>query len=266
MTKNAKDFEPDGFNILMVGPPGAGKTAQIWTLPGKVFVYVFDPNALRTLKGCDLDYETFLPDNLELDATIKGFNKGSKDDRPASRVEPRTYNNWVEHITQKAEEGFFEPYDWVCIDSVTFLQKACMDRNLYLNNRFGKVEDLSDYRVVGSKLSDVFRSLTSEQGINIYCTGHVDEWQDEKTKKITTQLRLHGQARTTLPLMFSDVLLATNQSDEKAIKYTIQTRPLQRGLQSIRTSIPELEMFEDVTIPEFSDKSKEFGLGKLLTR
>ena len=260
---NAKDAANSTYhNILLVGPTGSGKTTQIRTLPGKKFAYLFDPNALASLRGADVDYEEWLPDALELDTTIKGFNKGSKSDRPPSAKEPRIYVDWVADLTKKAEEEFFASYDWVCFDSLTFLQKSVFDRQMYLNNRFGGVEELADYRVVGSKLSDLFSSITSEQ-TNIFCTGHLQTFQDEKTKVITTQLNLSGQARGTIPLMFSDIWLAKNSSTEDTLKYQIQTRPAARGLDTIRSSVSGLEMYEDVTIENISNP-ETYGIGKIL--
>ena len=142
---NAKDITGlPPQNIMVIGETGSGKTTQIRTLPGKKFVYIFDPNALASLKGCDCDYEVFMPNALELDATLKGFNKGSKSDRMegGSRIEPTTYPNWVNDINKRVADGFFDDYNWICFDSLTFLGKAIMDRQCFINNRYGKVEEL----------------------------------------------------------------------------------------------------------------------------
>ena len=260
---NAKNDSIDlKQNILLVGTTGSGKTSQIWSLPGKKFAYLFDPNALASLQGCDLDYEEFLPDTLEIDATLKGFNKGARSDTPGSRIEPTTYLNWVEDFNKREADGFFESYDWICIDSLTFLQKTLFDRQLYINNRYGKVEELADYRVVGSKLGNLFRPLSSLK-TNLFVTGHLSEFQDEKTKKISTELTLAGSAKRDLPLVMSNIWLARGASDEKNIKYEIQTRPAMRGLQCIRSSISGLEMLEDVTIKDFNH-ADEYGIGKIL--
>ena len=266
MVENTKDITDTGFeNILLVGQTGSGKTTLIRSLPGKVFAYLFDPNAKRSLIGADIDFEEWLPDTAELDVTIKKFNRDSKpSDRPSSKREPRVYIDWCESLAKKSEEKFFAPYDWVCFDSITFLQRACFDRQMYINNRFGGVEELADYRIVGSKLSDLFRSITSE-GINILCTGHITEWQDELTKKITTQLSLAGSAKTMIPLMFTQIWMCHSKSEEMKPKFVIQTMPESRGLQCIRSSISGLEMFVDVTIDDFSNAQK-LGIAKILNR
>ena len=266
---NAKDVTVTPHRrILLVGKTGSGKSAQTWTLPGRKFAYIFDPNTLTTLSGSDVDYETFYPDFLEMDATLKGFNKGSKSDKlpQASRREPNTYMKWVEDMNARVESGFFKDYDWIIFDSLTFLVKATMDRQLYINGRYGDIEELGDFRIVGSKLSDVFNSIVSLP-INIYATGHLSSFQDEKTKKIETQLLLPGKARAMFPLMFTDIWLAyTDEGEKGGVSYKIRTIPDTRGLQDIRTSLKDLKAVEDVTISKFDGDSSRYGIGAILQR
>ena len=261
---NAQDLLATGnHKLLVVGQTGSGKTALIRSLPGRKFVYVFDPGALATLRGADIEYECFFPDILELDATLKGFNKNARpDDKPPSEREPQAYMLWVEHLNKAAEEGLFKDFDWVCFDSLTLLSKSVMDRQLWINKRYGGIEDLGDYRVVGSKVSEVFRSITAI-GSNIYCTGHISSFQDEKTKKLEVSLTLPGSAKQMLPLLFTNIWLAKTRDGDKGPEWILRTRPEERGLQTIRTSIPGLETEEDVTIKDFS-RAEQYGIGAIL--
>jgi hypothetical protein len=269
---NAKDADlSPAHRILIVGKTGSGKTAQIWTLPGRKFAYIFDPNSLSTLKGLDLDYELFQPDFSDMDATLKGFNKNPATgkqyvgDKPAKKKEPHVYMKWIDHINNGMEKGFFLNYDWLIFDSLTFLNKALMDRQLYINNRYGDVEDQADYRVVGSKMTEVFNSI-SALPMNVYATGHFNTFQDEKTKKIDTQIMLAGKARNYLPLMFTNIWLSDVEESERGqVKYTIRTKPDPRGLKDVRSSIQGLNTIEDVTIRSFGDLASG-GIGALLQR
>jgi len=260
---NAKDLDKPAYqNILVVGPTGSGKTSQIWTLKGKKFAYIFDPNSLASLQGCDLEYETFFPDIMELDSTVRGFNRDAKDKGQKSKLEPTKYIEFADHLVTKAKEGYFKQFDWVCFDSLTFLEKLIMQRTLYINNRYGQIEDLSDYRCVGSKMSDLFASILSED-VNIFCTGHITSYQDEKTKKVSTELKLAGSAKINLPLAFTNIWLASSQSEGDKRKFVIQTIPEKRGLQCIRTQVKGLKTLHDVTIGDF-DNAEKYGIGSLL--
>ena len=74
---NAKDAEVSPVeSILAIGTTGVGKTTQFLTLPGKKFIYLFDPNALRSLAGHDVDYEEFRIDSMDLDLSVKSLKKG----------------------------------------------------------------------------------------------------------------------------------------------------------------------------------------------
>lgn len=248
---------------MLVGPTGAGKSAQIWTLPGRKYVYVFDPNTLSTIaKAPDTKYVEFLPDFSEMDATLKGFNKGAKSDKPERAKEPTMYLRWVDHINDFEARKRFEDFDWLVFDSLTFVAKAVMDRQLYINNRYGDIEELGDYRVVGSKLADVFGTISSLP-INIYSTGHIQTYEDEKTKKIVTQIMLPGKGRTMLPLSHTDTWEA--RAGEKAGTYEVKTAPESRGLQEIRSAMKGLKPIEDVTIKNF-DKATDYGIGALLKK
>lgn len=262
---NAKDASVLAFErILMAGRTGSGKTTQILTLPGRKFAYLFDPAALLTLRGHDVDYEQFLPEFTEMDATLKGFNKGAKSDRPSSAKEPTLYKDWVDDLNTRITEQFLASYDWLCFDSLTLLVQAVMERQLYINGRYGDIEDLGDYRVVGSKVRSVFRTILSLP-INIYCTGHIDSFQDEKTKRIEFQLRLPGQARAQLPLMFSNIWQASREEKDGKTQYMIRTVPDPRGFQDIRTTLRGLPELVNVTIADFN-KPAQYGVGQLLTR
>jgi hypothetical protein len=114
-------------------------------------------------------------------------------------------------------------------------------------------------------MAEVFGALTGAP-LNIFCTAHLSVYQDEKTKRLATELYLPGRARTILPLQFTDVFLAVTRDDDKrGTVYEIRTKPDPKGLQDIRTSMSGLATFEDVTIPRFDARSVEYGIGALLT-
>ncbi len=250
--------------ILLCGPTGSGKSAQVWTLPGRKFAYVFDPNALPTYQGCpNLDYVEFLPEFGELDTSLKGFNKDSVSDRVIGGAkEPRLYEDWRDHLNDFYDEKTYEKYDWIIFDSLTFIVLAMMQRQLFINKRYGQVEDIPDLKVVGAKISDIWSRINGLP-VSVMSMSHIQSYENDKTKKIETLLYLPGRARTLLPLSHSNSW-ATHAGDKPGT-WEIQTVPERRGLQDIRTSIKGLKPYEDVTIKDFR-KAGEYGIGALLAR
>ena len=265
---NTRDAETPAYRrFLVVGENGAGKSALIWSLPGKKFGYIFDPNALATLRGLDMDYEAFMPDIDEVQMGLPGFNQGAKKDKIGKVQGPTAYNDWAEHYNKHGEEFFTTgKYDWLVIDSLTFLAQGALKRQMFLNGRQGEVEDRGDYRVVGNTLQSTFQAMAALP-INIYMTGHLQTFQDEKTQVIETLLQAPGAARNIIPLVFSEILLAeASVSKDGKPQYTVRTTPPQRGFKRIRTSMRGLEPVEDVTIPRFDATAANYGIGKLLKK
>ena len=78
---------------------------------------------------------------------------------------------------------------------------------MWLNNRYGGIEDLADYRICRviddaqkySALSLPWTSISIAPGISRH-------YQDDKTKKITVQASLPGKARIPTPALFQQHL------------------------------------------------------------
>lgn len=258
---NAQDEELSPYKkILLVGYPGSGKTSQIWTLPGRKFAYIFDPHALTGLKGLDLEYEKFCPDLEDIDIKVKSLKAGvgDKDDR---RKEPKTYVRWEEAFEEKVASGFFNDFDWIIFDSFTTWAETIMDRVTWLNGHLGKQPEQADWAAQMYTIQNAWRVLTS-LNLNILCTSHMEMRQDERTKKTYNQLMMTGRLRTRLPMLFSEVLICHANSDAEHSEWLMQTRADKEN-PVVRTTLQDLEFYEDVTIKDFK-RAQDFGLGALL--
>lgn len=249
--------------IMALGQTGGGKTTGFLSLPGRKFAYLFDPNAILSLKGQDIDYEEYLPDNLSMKLTsMKGANKMKGGAAKYANQGAELYNAWEEDFESKASSGFFDDYDWLMLDSFTTLSDMVMDGVLAINSRGGQWPQQDDYGPQMLALTNIMRTATS-LNIGVYVTAHIEVKQDELTKKIFYQPLMTGRLRAKLPLLFSEILLFEAQSDQKGeVTYTAQTKA-DRMMPIIRTTMKKCALHEDVTI-DFDQVPIVQGLGKLL--
>lgn len=244
--------------ILALGDTGAGKTTQLLTLPGRKFAYLFDPNAILSLRGHDVEYEEFLPDRLNL--SIKSLSKDKGDKTTTFRND--LYVEWEKDFNAKLDSGFFKNFDVIAFDSATTFLDLIMDRVLTINGRPGSWPQQDDYGPQMLAFMSVCRSLMALNK-TIYMTGHLDVKQDELTKRIFRTPMFTGKLRTKIPLLFSDIFICEVENDGRGnIHHKIQTVP-DRMTTAVRTSIKGLAAFEDVTIDWKKDPVGQ-GIGKLI--
>jgi hypothetical protein len=227
--------------FLVLGDTGSGKTTQFLTLPGKKFAYLFDANALLSLRGHDVDYEEWLPDRLNLAASSLKKDRHDK----ASVQGSDLYKDWEQEFNQKLENGFFDAYEWIGFDSATTFLDLIMDRVLTINGRFGQWPQQDDYGPQMITFINICRALNG-MGKGLYVTGHLDIRKDELTQRIFRRPMMTGRLTTKIPLLFSDVFVAEVESGE-SVAYKIQTVP-DRMTTCVRTSVRGLNPFETVTI------------------
>lgn len=244
--------------ILCLGDTGSGKTTQFLTLPGKKYCYIFDSNALLSLRGFDVDYDEYMPATVGMAAGSLTKGKGDKSSARTSD----SYQLFETQFNERLQSGFFDQYDWIGFDGATTLLDLIMDRVLTINGRFGSWPNQDDYGPVMIAFTNICRNMTA-MGKSIYMTGHLETKQDQVTQKIQTRPMMTGRLIHKIPLLFSDIFTTDTVLDDKGRpSYRIQTVP-DGMIRTIRTCIKGLEPFEDVTI-DFTKDPVGQGLGGLL--
>lgn len=258
---NAKDAPATVTTILNVGSTGSGKTSGFLTLPGKKFIYIFDPNALATLRGHNVEYEAFLPEHLDLDAvTLKANTRDNLSKAPT----PITYIEFERHIEEGMETNYFDQFDNIGLDSITTLQDVVMDRIMHLNGRFGKQPEMTDYVATTNTIIKIFRTLLSFNKL-VYITGHIEYKQEEITSKMLNVMDFIGRLRRRLPILFSEVWLSYGDPDkEDKMHYFVRTQQ-DRYNPYLRCSSRFINPIEDVTI-DWDKPLEGQGVGGLLER
>ena len=258
---NAKDIDKEVQTVLLVGGTGGGKTTQFLTFPGKKFAYIFDNNALASLRGFDLEYEQFIPEHVDLDVVSL---KANTRDRFSKAPEPKTYVNFEKDLEERLRTGYFDDIDAISIDSTTMLTDIVMDRVLHLNGRFGKQPEQTDYVATTNTIIKIYRTLLGLQK-PIFVTGHIEYKQDEATGRMQNTMAFLGRLRQRLPIMFSEVWLAYGDLDrDKNMRYYVKTRQ-DRQNPFLRCTMRHIDNTEDVTI-DFSKPVEGQGIFELLDR
>jgi hypothetical protein len=266
---NARDVSVEtAHRILMLGATGSGKTTQFLTLPGRKFLYIFDPNAIRSIQGNDVEYQEFLPDTLNLN--ISSLKKGVGD--TIGKVKPAdVYLDWERDFEERLSSEYFKDFDWIGLDSFTTFSDMVMDRVLTINGRTGQWPQQDDYGPQMNTLTNVIRTLTGT-GKGLYVTAHVEVIKNELTGQVFNQPVMTGRLRVKLPLLFSEIFFCEAENDGKGkIGYNLQTKPSRmmplirctiKGLDD-KNQVVSLEPFEDVTL-NFNEPLEGQGLGGIL--
>jgi len=257
---NAKNVGADSpKSILLLGDTGAGKTSQFLTLPGRKYMHIFDPNALRSLRGYDVDYDEFLPTPIR--AAMQSLSKEKGGDIQ-TRGSSEAYLDFERGFNARLESGFFDDYDWIGFDSATMLLELMMDRILTINERLGQWPHEDDWGPQMIAFTNICRTVTGLNK-NIFVTGHMHDKQNRKTKVTSRVPMMTGQLTQKIPLLFSDIFGCDSTLDMKKVQtyqlYTVRTR----DFTVVRTSIKGLSPIENVTI-DFSRDPVGQGLGGIL--
>jgi len=263
---NAKDATQEELGkpkFLLVGPTGSGKTAQILTLPGKTFAYLFDPSSLLTLKGHDIEYEIFLPGKANLAAVSLSRGKGDPVmEEDASEI----YTRWAKDADEKIKNNYFDQFENICFDSFTTFSDIVMDRVLKINGRVGKFPQEDDWPAQMTTIANVVKTLITLDKTLLF-TAHDEFKQDGVTKRMQNVILLTGRLRVKIPLLFSEIWHMESASTANETKYQAQTRPdkMNPAIRCTlrRSSEKTLDMFEDITIKNWSNP-KAYGIGKIL--
>lgn len=262
--------------FLVYGKAGSGKTTLFRTLPGRKFLYMFDPAGLNSIMPSDdIFYMDFLIDAVPMSVNTL---KGVKDSLSPSYQAMETYARWETDFQNRLDKNWFtDPsveidgvkggFDAIGFDSLTTLTDLVMDRILQLNQRAGKNPELGDYGILTNTLARIIRNAAATNCI-LYLTAHEQASQDKLLRTVSNEIMVPGQLKVKLPILFSEIYHATGMISNAKPKYEIATiadegYALARCSEAVRQA--GLALIQDVTIKN-NQNPTESGLGPIISR
>lgn len=212
-------LKPDRVKLLLIGPPGSGKTdnvASLGALPfvKKMWVASFDGgvSTLRaarkrlgiTTEMCRVDYEVYI-----------------EDDRSC----PSAYKKFLKDLDAAVKEG----YDAIVLDGFGLLSMYCFWDVVALNNLVDKkYGDTSFhlYRLLMDKMSDVVTKVIKSTKV-VVATCHPDWEKDENTGEIFVFPDVQGKAtRQALNIWFDEIYYTMTAADkDNKTVFELKTQP-----------------------------------------
>lgn len=227
-----------GFNILLMGPSGTGKTYSIKSLAAsglEVFALFLEPG-LETLIGAYADNDEKIPDNLHwhyLQPKTQGFDQLRKSADEIGKFDlaglakmkdvNRSKNNQMYDLytilndfpDQRTQKNYGPVDSWsngavLVIDSLSALNRIVM--NMVIGTK--AVKDMSDWGVAQTALMNLIHKLTSGCNCNVVIIAHVERETDQVLGGVKLMPAVLGRAITSqIAQPFSDVILTVREGN-----------------------------------------------------
>jgi hypothetical protein len=261
VTKAYKDnAEKKGFNALVYGDTGTGKTRLIKTARRPIYAYIFDPQGQVTIRD-----EIYHPETNPTGYIIADTRFQYDDPR-----DPKAYRAWENDYRQKRLNGFFDLFSTVAFDSITTWAQLIMNRVLKDAGRQpgGQVKYeghtiesyglpfQQDYGPEMSMIAHMIRDMLSLPCDCIF-TAHPDKTTDSVSGKMFIGPMVTGKLKAKLPLLFTEIYAAVTQQTSAGPTWKLLTK--NDGLYMARTRLGKEGIFatyEDPDIKALLKKAK----------
>jgi len=228
------------FSALVMGIFGVGKTSFIASGRKPVLIDSFDPMGTVVLR-----------EEVEKgDVVIRPWWNEKSDN-------PLMFEAWYEQWEDDCRTGFLKNFGTYGIDSVTTLIQALANRTSKTKGRAAGILAQGDYNPMYATMRDIVK-ISSTQGCDFICTGHLVMMQNELTSEITAELAVYKGLKMQIPLLFTEkYVLRTGRSSSGAV-YELLTRP--DGVYHASTQLGCKDKFDAIEKPDMKHLLEKAGL------
>jgi hypothetical protein len=246
--------EAKGFNALVYGPTGSGKTSLIATARRPVYAYMLDPKGEVTVRD-EIDEGWLVADTRFQADDIR---------------EPHSYKDWEKDYREKKNSGFFDLFATVAIDSITTWGVMAMNRVLKDMGRTpGKMVEYEKHKIesyglpfqqdYGPQMSIIEHMVRDILTLpcDVIFTAHPDEVKNDEGRTLSIAPMVTGRLKARLPLLFTEIYVTMSQTSAGGITYKLLTR--NNGLWTARTRIGKKGIFDTFETPNIKYLLKKGG-------
>jgi hypothetical protein len=240
--KNLYDSDPrqKGFNLLLLGETGTGKSTLFTTCPKPVHVDCFDPGGIKHLRP-EISKGEIIPAIWEGDDPFK----------------PDRFVRWERRMKELIQLSYFDHIGTYCLDSATTWSAAIMNEILKRAGLAGETPRFThDYQPQKTKIVNWLKVLLNLP-CNVIITGHLEAKKDDVSGVITYRFMTTGKAEVTIPLEFDEIWVTDTKATSKGINYRIVTARTGPYLASTRIGRGKFDTYEK---PDIGYLLKKAGL------
>lgn len=199
--------EEKGFNLLLLGEMGSGKTYSLKTAPKPVHIDCFDPTGSGGIRDL-VNFKDIIVDT-----------RFEKEDP----FNPSVFTLWEKEFKRRREGGYFEGIGTYCLDSATTWSTAIMNQVLKTAGIPGQSPRWEkDWMPQKTKITNYLTQMLTLP-CNVVVTGHLEMHTDGDGGK-HFRFMTTGKASVTIPLLFGEVWIAISKATSGDPKYSFLTR------------------------------------------